>query len=160
CPRPTAQVMQDHRKYNEERIVMQPRSTAGKTIPLAHHRLSILLGLLGSVSAAAGLIAALLLMLGVVEGWTVAHELLATTSGDTVWQTTLQDLGRAPGFLWGWRWVFLALSAVGPALGLIDGHAQQRDRPWRDQVTLLVLLWLAGSAVISYQYINRDQAIR
>jgi hypothetical protein len=117
----------------------------------------MLAGALAGVGGAVGLAATLALLLSIGPIWQYAFNSSIPVIRDTALEGTLQDVSRLPGFIWGWRWVFLGLVVVGALLARIDVAAQRSAVPWHDRVGAAALLAVVAAALIAAILIWADQ---
>jgi hypothetical protein len=60
----------------------------------------------------------------------------------------MEDVGRLPRLLWGWRWIPFAMVVSGIPLARMERFAQPYPPPWRDRITADALLAVVRALVI------------
>jgi len=119
----------------------------------------LMAGGLAGASAALALMLFFVVMLGIGALWQYAFNSSIPVIRDTAWAAVLQDVSRLPSFLWGWRWIVVALVAGGVLLSWLDRLAQQLPAPWHGQVAGAALMILSATAIIALLLINADSAL-
>lgn len=117
----------------------------------------MLAGALAGAGGAAGLAAALALLLGIGMLWQYAFSSSIPVIRDTALGAVLEDVGRLPSFIWGWRWLFLGLIVGGALLAGLDALVQRSALPWRERIGAAALLAVVGAAVVAAILIWADQ---
>ena len=119
----------------------------------------MLAGTLAGASGAAGLLLAISVALGIGLVWQYAYYRNVPALGDRAATTVLQDVSRVPGFLWGTRWIVLAMVISGIPLARLDRFAQRYPPPWRNRLAAAALLAVVGAIVIGVLLTQTDQAL-
>src|SRR5262249_20216037 len=99
------------------------------------------------------------LALGIGLLWQYAFYRNIPVLGDRATTTATGDIGRLPGFLWGSRWIILAMIVSGIPLARLDHFAQRYPPPWRDRLTATALLAVVGAVVIGVLLTQTDQSL-
>ncbi len=119
----------------------------------------MLAGTLAGASGALGLIIALTIGLSVGLLWQYAYFRNITVLSDRAATTMMEDVSRIPEFLWGSRWILVAMAVGGIPLARMERFAQRYPPPWRDRLTAILLLAVVGTVVVSGLLIQTDRAL-
>lgn len=71
----------------------------------------------------------------------------------------MEDIGRLPEFLWGWRWLLLGMIVTGGTLALIERAVQRYPASWRNQIVIAVVFLVIGTLLITWQLLNIEEAL-
>jgi len=119
----------------------------------------MLAGTLAGASGAIGLMLAITIGLGVGLLWQYAYFRNIVVLNDRATTTMLEDVGRIPAFLWGARWMLVAMALGGIPLARMERFAQRYPPPWRNRLTANVLLPVVGVVVVSVLLTQSDQSL-
>lgn len=119
----------------------------------------LLAGTLAGASGAIGLMIALTLGLSVGLLWQYAYFRNIVVLNDRATTTMIEDVGRIPEFLWGSRWILVAMAVSGIPLARMERFAQRYPPPWRNRITANVLLAIVGAVVISALLTQTDRSL-
>jgi len=119
----------------------------------------MLAGTLAGASGAIGLMIAITLALGVGLLWQYAYFRNIEVLNDRATTTMLEDVGRIPEFLWGSRWILVAMAVSGIPLARMERYAQRYPPPWRNRITANALLAVVGAVVISGLLTRTDRSL-
>ncbi len=119
----------------------------------------MLAGTLAGASGALALMIAVTIGLGIGLIWQYAFFRNIVVLNDRAATTMVEDVGRLPGFLWGSRWILLAMAVSGIPLARMERFAQRYPPPWRDRITAIALLAVVGAVVISVLLTQTDRSL-
>jgi hypothetical protein len=119
----------------------------------------MLAGTLAGASGAIGLMIAVTLGLGIGLIWQYAYFRNIVVLNDRATTTMIEDVGRIPEFLWGSRWILVAMAVIGIPLARMERFAQRYPPPWRNRITANVLLAIVGVVVISLLLTQTDRSL-
>jgi hypothetical protein len=119
----------------------------------------MLAGTLAGASGAAGLLIVVSLALGIGLLWQYAFYRNIPVLNDRAATTVTEDVSRLPQFLWGTRWIVLAMIIGGIPLARMERFAQRYTPPLRDRLTAIVLLAVVGAVVISALLTLTDRSL-
>jgi hypothetical protein len=119
----------------------------------------MLAGTLAGASGAIGLMLAVTIGLGVGLIWQYAYFRNIVVLNDRATTTMIEDVGRIPAFLWGSRWILVAMAVSGIPLARMERFAQRYPPPWGNRITANVLLAVVGAVVISVLLTQTDRSL-
>lgn len=119
----------------------------------------MLAGTLAGASGAVRLLIAVTLALGAGLLWQYAFYSNIPMLNDRAATTVTEDVSRLPQFLWGTRWIVLAMVIIGIPLARLDRFAQRYPPPWRDRLTPIVLLAFVGAVTIGVLLTQTDWSL-
>ena len=119
----------------------------------------MLAGTLAGASGAIGLMLAVTIGLSIGLFWQYAFFRNIVVLNDRATTTMIEDVGRIPEFLWGSRWILVAMAVSGIPLARMERFAQRYSPPWRNRITANVLLAVVGAVVISVLLTQTDQSL-
>ncbi len=117
----------------------------------------LLAGALAGLSGVLALMVALALLLGIGMIWQFAFYTSIPVLNTFLLPAMFQDINRFPQFLWGWRWIWLAMIVGGVPLAWVERFAQRYPPPWRDRIAPALLLAIITTALIAQYLIQSDQ---
>jgi hypothetical protein len=97
--------------------------------------------------------------LGIGLLWQYAYFRNIVVLNDRATTTMIEDVGRIPAFLWGSRWILVAMAVSGIPLARMERFAQRYPPPWRNRITANVLLAVVGAVVISVLLTQTDRTL-
>ena len=119
----------------------------------------MLAGALAGASGAAGLLLAVSLALGSGLLWQYAYYQSIPILNDRAGATATEDVSRLPEFLWGMRWIVVAMVISGIPLARLDRFAQRYPPPWRNRLAPVALLAVVGAVVIGVLLTQTDRSL-
>src|SRR5215210_6406783 len=119
----------------------------------------MLAGTLAGASGAIGLMIAVTLALVVGVIWQYAYFRNIVVLNDRATTTMLEDVGRIPDFLWGSRWILVAMAVSGVPLARMERFAQRYPPPWNNRITANALIAVVGAVVVSGLLTQSDRAL-
>jgi hypothetical protein len=118
--------------------------------------------LAGTLAGASGAIALMLIVtIGLSIGlfWQFAYFRNIVVLNDRATATMMGDLGRIPEFLWGLRWILVAMAVIGIPLARMEYFAQRYPPQWRNRITANALLAVVGAVVVSVLLTQSDWSL-
>lgn len=125
---------------------------------MSHNRF-LLAGVLAGLSSVAALALAATLLLAIGVFWQYSFNSTIPIIRDMAPGAALDDMGRIPSFLWGWRWALLAMAAAGVPLAYAERLAQRIPYPWRERIVGASLLGIVGAVVTGVVFATADDPL-
>jgi len=91
--------------------------------------------------------------------WQFAYFRNIVVLNDRATATMMGDLGRIPEFLWGLRWILVAMAVIGIPLARMEYFAQRYPPQWRNRITANALLAVVGAVVVSVLLTQSDWSL-
>jgi hypothetical protein len=131
--------------------------TYGSAIPSRR----LLAGFLAGASGVVALLIFMVLLLSISAIWPLLFDISSGIRGELPFWPTLgkavgESLGNLPSYFWSGRWGVLGLGLLGLGLAFVDSLAARIARPWRHLTSLIVLVGVAGTFAVAFQYANRE----
>jgi hypothetical protein len=136
------------------------RGIAMSTIQPQHVRSpDLMAGGLAGASAALALMIFTALLFSVGGLWQFLFNSAIPVIGDSAWAGVLQDTRRLPSFLWGWRWIVLALLLIGVLLAWLDRIEARLPLLWRDRAGRAALMVASALFIVTLLLTSADSAL-
>lgn len=126
---------------------------------MTQSRSNVLAGALAGASVVVILMIAATFLLATGSLWQYAFNISIPIIRDTAGAAVLQDASRIPGFLWGWRWIILGMTAGGAGLALLDRFVQRYPPIWRSGLVSTIVFVLVGAVVTAVVLMSAEQVL-